>query len=98
MAGAVAGAGLGQEIGRIAHALHAAGQHDRGRTCVDDIVRQHGGLHAGAANLVDGGGAGGVRQFGAAGSLSGRRLTLSGRQYVADENLIDSLGRKLGPL
>ena len=98
MAGAVAGAGLGQQIGRIAHALHAAGQHDRGRACIDDVMGQHGRLHAGATDLVDGGGAGGVGQFGAAGGLASRCLTLSGRQYVAHENLIDPLGCNLGPL
>src|SRR5439155_350672 len=63
MAGTVTAARLGQQIGCIAHALHAAGQHDRGRACMDDVVGQHGGLHAGAADLVDRRGAGGVWQF-----------------------------------
>ena len=98
MAGAVAAARLRQQIGRIAHALHAAGQHDLGRAGVDDVMGQHGGLHAGAADLVDGGGAGGVGQFGAARGLPRRRLALAGRQHVAHEHLVDPLRREFCPL
>jgi hypothetical protein len=94
MAGAIARARLGQEIRRVAHALHAAGQHDLGRAGLDDVVRQHGRLHAGATDLVDGGGAGGVRQFCATRSLPGWRLALSGRQHITHENFVDSFRRE----
>ena len=63
-------------------------------TGTDDVVRQHGGLHAGAADLVDGGGAGGIRQFGAARGLPRRGLTLSGRQHAAHEYFVDPLRRE----
>jgi len=77
MTGAVTAARLGQQIGRVAHALHAAGDDDPGGAGIDDVMRQHRGLHAGAADLVDGGGAGRIRQFGAARGLPRRSLTLS---------------------
>ena len=38
VAHAIAGAGAIQEIGRVAHALHAAGDDDIGRTGADEIV------------------------------------------------------------
>ena len=98
MADAIAAARLGQQIGRVGHALHAAGHHDLGRAGVDDVVRQHGGLHAGAADLVDGGGAGGIRQAGAARGLPRRRLALPGRQHAAHEHFVDAFGRQSGAL
>ena len=59
-------------------------------------MRQHGGLHARAADLVDGGGAGGVGQAGAAGGLAGGRLALAGGQDAAHQHLVDTLGRQGG--
>ena len=55
MAGAITGACFRQQIGRITHAFHATGYDDVGGTGGDDVVRQHGRLHAGTADLVDGG-------------------------------------------
>jgi hypothetical protein len=98
MAGAITAARLGQQIGRIAHALHTTGQHDFGRAGIDDVVSQHGRLHAGAADLVDRGGAGGVRKSGAARGLARRGLALSGRQHVAHEDLVNALRRQFSPL
>jgi hypothetical protein len=54
-------------------------------------VRQHGRLHAGTTDLVDGGGAGGIRQLGAARRLPRRGLALTGRKHVTHENLVDPL-------
>ena len=48
--------------------------------------------------LLIGGGAGGVGQSGAARGLARRRLTLSGRQHVAHEHLVDAFRRELRPL
>ena len=56
--------------------------------------RQHRGLHARAADLVDRGGAGGVGQPGGAGGLAGGRLALSGRQDAAHQHLVDALRRQ----
>src|SRR6266566_1554837 len=47
---------------------------------------------AGAADLVDGGGAGGIGKAGAARRLSCRSLTLSGRQDVTHEDFVDPFG------
>jgi hypothetical protein len=96
MAGAISAACFREQIGRIRHALHAAGHHDLGRTGTDDVMGQHRGFHPGAADLVDGGGAGRVGQSRAAGGLSCRGLALSGRQHTAHEDLVDSLRRKPG--
>src|ERR1700676_1570079 len=98
MTGAIAGARFCQQVGRVGHALHAAGHHDFGGAGLDDVVGQHGGLHAGTADLVDGGGASRIRQFGAAGGLPRRRLALSGWQHAAHEHFVDPLRRKLRPL
>ncbi len=53
MAEAIAAACLVEQIGRVRHALHAAGDHDAVGADGDQIMRQHGRLHARAANLVD---------------------------------------------
>ena len=58
VAHSIAAASAIEEIGCVAHAFHAAGDDDFGAACKKQIVRQHDGLHAGAAHLVDGDGAG----------------------------------------
>ena len=93
MTGTIAAAGLRQQIGRIAHALHAPGHHDLGGTGVDNVMSQHGCFHAGAADLVDGRRTRRVRQSGASGGLARRRLALSGRQHATHEHFVDPLGR-----
>ncbi len=98
MTGAVAAARFRQQIGRIGHALHAAGHHDLGRAGADDVMRQHGGLHAGAADLVDRRRSRRVRQFGAARGLPRRSLTLSGRQHTAHEDFVDPFRGQICPL
>ena len=65
---------------------------------MDDVVRQHGRLHAGAAHLVDRRGAGGVGQSGAARGLPRRSLALTGRQHIAHENLVNAFRRQFRPL
>ena len=96
MADAVAGARLGQQVRGVGHRLHAARQDDVGGARQDQVVRQHGRLHARAADLVDGGGAGGVGQAGTARGLAGGRLALAGGQDAAHQHLVDALGRQGG--
>ena len=98
VADAVAGTRLGQQVGRVGHRLHAAGQDDVGRAGQDQVVGQHGGLHARAAHLVDGGGAGGVGQAGAARGLAGGGLALAGGQDAAHQHLVDALRRQGGAI
>ena len=45
---------LRQQIGRIGHRFHAAGDHDFGRSHPDRVAAEHDRLQAGAADLVDG--------------------------------------------
>ena len=51
----VSGPGAGQQVGRVGHGLHAAGDHDVGVAGVDQQVGQVDGVEAGEAHLVDGG-------------------------------------------
>jgi hypothetical protein len=62
------------------------------------VVRQHGGLHARAAHLVDRGAAGRQRQAGAERGLAGGRLAEAGGQHAAHDHLLDLLGREAGAL
>jgi hypothetical protein len=54
-----------QHVRRVAHALHAAGDHDGVGACLQLVMREHHRLHAGAADLVDRGAA---RALGKAGA------------------------------
>ena len=94
----IAAARLGQEVRRVGHGLHAAGDDDLGRAGPDEIMGEHGRLHAGAADLVDGRRACCVRQACPARGLAGRSLSLAGRQHAAHEDLVDLFGRKPGPV
>src|SRR5574338_16021 len=67
VAQAVAAASLGQEVGSVAHRLHAAGHHHLVAAGRQQIVGQHGRLHPGTAHRADGGAAGGQRQAGVEG-------------------------------
>ena len=96
MAHAIAAARLGEQIGRVRHRFHAAGDDDLGRSRQNEIMGEHGRLHAGAADLVDGGRARGVGQSGASGRLARGRLALAGRQDAAHQRLVDALRRELG--
>ena len=98
VADAIAAACLGQQVRRVRHQLHAAGDDDIGAACGNEIVRQHGGLHARAAHLVDGGGAGRIGQAGAAHGLAGGGLALAGLQHVAHQHLVDAVCGDAGPL
>ncbi len=92
----VAGARLRQQIGGVGHILHPAGDDPVGRAGGERIMRQHDGLHAGAANLADGGGHCRIRYTGEARRLTRRRLAEAGWQHAAHEHLIDARSRDLG--
>ena len=98
VAEAVAGARLGQQVGGVGHRFHAAGDHDLVAAGEDEIVGQHGGLHARAAHLVDRGAAGRQRQAGAERGLAGGRLPEAGGQHAAHDHLLHLLGREAGAL
>ena len=98
VAHAIAGAGAVEEVGRVAHALHAAGDDDVGRARAQEVVRDHRRLHARAAHLVDRGRASRERQSGPDRRLTRRGLALARRQYAAHQDFVDAVGRDPRPL
>ncbi|CFM66585.1 Uncharacterised protein [Bordetella pertussis] len=83
---------LGDQMRRIAHRLHAAGQHHIGRSGAQHVMRQHGGLHARAAHLAQGGGLHVGRQPCAEHGLAGRRLPQPGEQAASHQRLLRRVG------
>jgi hypothetical protein len=83
-------------LGRNAGSFRAAGEHDLGGAGLEDVARQYGRLHTGAADFVNGGCAGRIRQLRAACSLARRGLSLSSGQNAAHEHLVDELGCQFG--
>ncbi len=88
MAHAHAGAGLGQQVRRLAHVFHAASDHDVIGACLDLVVGHDHGLHAGAAHLVDGGAAGAVGNAGSTGGLARRGLAEACGQYATHDHFL----------
>ena len=78
-----------EQIGRIAHALHAAGEGDVGRAREDEVMGEHRRLHARAAHLVDGRRAHAKRQTGPEACLPRGRLALAVRQHATHHHLAD---------
>ncbi len=74
----VAATCLGQQIGGVSHAFHAARYDHIRRTREEKIVGKHGCLHAGATHLVDGRCASGNGYSGFDRSLTCRSLSLTG--------------------
>jgi len=72
-------AGFGQNVRRLAHIFHAAGDHDVVGAGFDLIVGEHNRLHARSAHFVNGGAAGAVWYVGTAGGLARGCLAQSGR-------------------
>ena len=88
VAHAHAAAGLVQHIGGIGHGFHATGNDDVVGAGLDGIEGEHGGLHAGATQLIDGGGTGVVRQTGQTHGLTGRALFEASGQYTAHDDFL----------
>ncbi len=98
MAEPVAAARAVEQIGRVGHALHAARHRDFGAAGEDQVMGEHRGLHAGAAHLVDRGGAGGRGQSRAERRLARGRLALPRGQHAAEHDFVDLVGRDPGAL
>ena len=98
MAEPVTTTGTIKQIGRIAHAFHAAGDSNVRAAGRNQVMCQHHRLHAGAAHLVDGACARRVGQARADRCLPRRRLPLPGRQDAAENHFLDRLGRNLAAL
>ena len=91
---AVPGSGLGKEVRRLRHRLHATGNDDLGVTCLDHLVRQVDGVEAGEAHLVDRCGRNGHRDAGVHCGLPGGDLSGAGLQHLTHEDVVDLLRRE----
>jgi hypothetical protein len=98
VADAVPGARSGQEVGRLGHGLHAAGDDDVGLAVLDHLVGEVDGVEAGQAHLVDRGGGHRHRDAGVDGGLAGRDLAGPGLQHLAHEHVVHLLGGDARPL
>ena len=78
-----------QQVGAVAHGLHAAGNGHLDVAGGDALCGQHDGLEARPADLVDGEGAHRVEEAASKCGLPGRRLPESCRDHVAEDALFD---------
>jgi hypothetical protein len=95
---AVAAAALEQQVGRVGHALHAAGDHHLVGARQQHVVGEHRGLHAGAAHLGERHRPRALGQATLEGSLPGGSLPLAGHQAVAEQHFAHGVGRDASAL
>ena len=91
VAQALAAARFREQVGGVAHGLHAADDDGLGAAGQQQVVTEHDGFHAGAADLADGGAAGGQGQARTERGLSGGCLAESGRQHASHQHFVDGL-------
>ncbi len=91
-----AGTHLRQEIGRVGHALHPAGNHDPGVSKRDLVERDHRRLHARAAHLVERRRGHLRAEVGLEARLACGRLALAGGQDAAHQQFLDLAGCRAG--
>ena len=91
MAHAVTAAAFEHQIRRVGHAFHAACNQHLLRARGQDVVREHGGTHAGAAHLGQGDGTGAFGQTTFERRLTRRRLALTSHQTIAKQHLGDGI-------
>ena len=89
-------AGLLNNVRRVGHALHAAGNHDAVAAGLERVVGLHHGFHAGAAQLVDSRAASRRWQACVQARLAGRALLQAGGQDAAHNDLVDVSGGYAG--
>src|SRR5690606_28088463 len=85
-----------EQVRRVGHRFHAAGDDHFRRAGLDQVVAQHHRLHARAADLVDRGASGRRRHLGAQRRLPRRRLAQPGRQHATHDHLVDLVGGEAG--
>ena len=78
-----------QDVGRVAHRLHAAGDGDVDVAGGDALGGEHDGFQPGAADLVDRERGDGLRQSAAERRLPGGGLAEAGGDDVAHDALVD---------
>ena len=87
-----------EQIGRVGHRLHAAGDDHVGIAGADRLVAHDHRLHARAADLVDGGRLDRGREAGLDRRLPRRRLAEAGREHAAHVDAVDVVARDAGAL
>jgi hypothetical protein len=98
VAQAVAGARLGHQVRRVAHALGPAGDHHLGLARPDGVGRLHHRLEPRAADEVQRPGRHRVGQTGAQRGLAADVLAEARADHVADDHLVDRARVELAPL
>ncbi len=96
VAHAIAGARLRQQVGRIAHALHATRDECLRIACANGLGRQHHRFQTGAADLVDGKSGDFIGQTGMNGGLPRWSLPDTRGDDVAHDHFIYRVGRDTG--
>ena len=96
MTNAVATACLGQQVGGVGHALHAASDDDISAARGQHVMGKHDGAHAGAAHFAEGHGAGADGQATFERGLASGGLTLAGHEAVAHEDFVHLAGGQPG--
>ena len=91
-------AGAGQQVGRLAHRLHAAGHGDLGVAGADRLVGEADRAHARGADLVDRLRGDLLRDAALDLGLARGDLALAGLQDLAEDDLLDLLGVDAGAL
>ena len=91
-------AGAGQQVGRLAHRLHAAGDGDLGVAGADRLVGDAERAHARGADLVDRLRGDLLRDAALDLGLARGDLALAGLQDLAEDDLLDLLGVDAGAL
>ena len=89
---------LGQQVGGVGHALHAASDDDIGAARREGVVGEDGRLHARAAHLVHRCRLAGLRKAGTEGGLAGRRLAETSGQDAAHVDLLHAPRVDASPL
>ena len=90
-------AGAVGEVRRVGHRLHAAGDDDVGLAGGDHLVGEVDGVEPGQADLVDVDRRHGHRDAGLDRRLAAGHLALTGHQHLADDDVVDLVGRHAGP-
>src|SRR5262249_36574064 len=94
----IADARLGQEIGCVAHAFHAASDVEVTIASLDGLGGEHNSLEARATDLVDGDGRHIISNATVKGCLARRCLALACRHDIAHDDFIYTLAGGVGAL
>ena len=93
----VTGPGARQQVRRLGHRLHAAGDDDRRLAGLDHEVGEVNGVEPRQAHLVHGRRRRDHRYAAAHGRLAGGDLALAGAEHLAHQDVVDGFRGDAGP-